>query len=135
MTLQTRTKNPMNIRFSPKNNWVGQVGEFKGFCIFKSESYCFRAAYILITNYIKQGYNTIESIINRYAPPCENNTENYINFVCEDTLIDRDQKLYTQSIHDYWTTIMIIRAMAKMECGRWYDEQFINLNINYPDKY
>lgn len=134
-TLQEKTKNPLNIRFNPSNAWKGQLSEYKGFCVFVSESYGFRAAYRLLTNYIANGVNTIEAIVSRWAPPTENNTEDYIKFVCDETLIPRDLYLTDNSIHDYWTKIIILEAMAKMESGKSYDCQQINLFINYPEKY
>ena len=135
MSISRKCNNPLNIRFNSRNNWVGQVGDYKGFCVFRNEAYGFRAAYMLLCNYIRKGIRTIEDIIRRYAPPSENDTENYITFVSDDVMIPRDKKLTNQSIHDYWTIIMIIRAMAKMESGKWYDEQQINLFINYPQNY
>lgn len=134
-TLAEINNNPLNIRYSPQNQWKGQTGQNKGFCTFKHESYGIRAAYKILCNYIKNGINTIKEIISRWAPSCENNTKEYINFVCEDTLIPKDLELTNLSIHDYWTIIIIIQAMAKMECGKRYDEQLINLYINYPEKY
>lgn len=135
MTISDKCFNPLNIRYSARNRWLGQVGEYRGFCVFSNVAYGFRAAFVLLSNYIKQDTRTIEDIIKRWAPPSENDTERYISFVAEDVMIDRNKKLTNQSIHDYWTIIMIIRAMAKMECGRWYDEQQINLFINYPQNY
>lgn len=129
------TKNPLNIRYNSRNQWLGQSGQYKGFCMFKSVSYGFRAAYWLLNGYIKRDINTIEAIVSRWAPSCENDTENYINFVSNDVMIPRNKKLTSQSIHDYWTIIMILRAMAKMECGEWFEEQSINLFICYPEKF
>lgn len=135
MSLQEKTKNPLNLRYSAKNKWLGQVGELNGFCVFQNEAYGFRAAFKNMCTYLRQGHDTIEKIVSRWAPPCENKTEEYINFVADDVMIDRDRTLHMQSIHGYWEIIMILRAMAKMECGKWYDEQQINLFINYPDKW
>lgn len=135
MSLQEQTKNPLNLRYSTKNKWLGQVGELKGFCVFQNEAYGFRAAFKNVCTYLRQGHDTIEKIVSRWAPPCENKTDEYINFVADDVMIDRGRTLHMQSIHGYWEIIMILRAMAKMECGKWYDEQQINLFINYPDKW
>lgn len=133
--LQELTHNPLNIRYAKANEWRGQYGHVNGFCSFRNDAYGFRAAYKLICNYIKAGHNTIEKIVSRWAPPCENNTSAYIEFVEDETMIDRDQLLFNESIHDYWIIIDILRAMAKMECGKWYDHQQINLFINYPEKF
>lgn len=134
-TIAEKCKNPLNIRYASQNDWRGQVGVHKGFCVFENEAYGFRAAFVIIGNYIKKGHNTIREIVSRWAPPSENNTDAYIEFVSEETIIDPDFELTDNSIHDYWTKIMIIRAMARMESGKWYDEQSINLMINYPEKY
>lgn len=133
--IASKTNNPLNIRFSNRNNWLGQCGEYRGFCVFTSVSYGFRAAYKTLCSYIRQGVCTIEDIISRWAPSCENDTESYIKFVSDDCMINRDKQLTNCSIHDYWTIIMILRAMAKMECGEWFDEQSINLFICYPERY
>lgn len=133
--LGVELNNPLNIRYNSANNWRGQEGAERGFCKFKSVAYGIRAAYILLTNYIKFGCNTLEDIISRWAPPSENDTENYISFVEEETLIPRDLILTDNSIHDYWTKIMILQAMAKMETAQTFDEQTINLYINYPEKF
>lgn len=130
-----KTNNPLNIRFNAGNKWRGQIGEYKGFCIFSHESYGIRAAYKLLTNYIANGFNTIRQIVSRWAPPTENNTEKYISFVCYETFLEPDKVLSDCTIHDYWTKILILQAMAKMECGREYECQQINLYINYPEKY
>lgn len=134
-TLADINNNPLNIRYNPANRWQGQTGENKGFCVFKSKAYGFRAGYRLLVNYLKNGHDTIEKIVGRFAPSHENNTENYIRFVEDDCIIDRKQNLGYESIHDYWTLIMILRAMARMESGTFYDEQQINLFINYPERY
>ena len=134
-TLGGKNHNPLNIRYNSKNNWRGQVGENSGFCVFSHEAYGFRAAYKLITTYISQGHNTIAKIVSRWAPPCENNTEAYIKFVEYETIIDRNHILTDCNIHDYWTKLIIIRAMAKMESNCDIDEQKINLYINYPEKF
>lgn len=134
-TIAEQTNNPLNIRFSPRNQWQGQTGSYKGFCVFKSEAYGIRAAYKLLVKYIENGYNTIRKIIERWAPPRENDTENYIKFVSDDTLIPPDMELTNLSIHDYWTIIIIIESMAKMESGKRYDCQLINLCINYPQRF
>ena len=133
--LVEETKNPLNIRYNINNQWRGQLGEHRGFCKFKSISFGFRAAFVLIGNYLKTGADTIEKIISRWAPPHENNTEAYIRFVCEQTSIERNEKLSNVTIDDYWNKIIILKAMARMECGLIVDEQQINLYINYPDKY
>lgn len=76
-----RRNNPMNLRYSERNHWVGQTGQSNGFCCFESVDYGFRAAFITLKNYGKNGYNTIRKIVTRWAPPLENPTQTYIRYV------------------------------------------------------
>lgn len=76
--------NPFNIRYNPSNRWIGQNGISKGFVTFDSMEHGLRSGIILLRNYIyKLDLNTVEKVINRFAPPSENNTRNYISFVCD----------------------------------------------------
>lgn len=75
--------NPLNIRYNPLNNWVGQRKHKKGFCNFDTIEHGVRAACKLIFHSYRvlYGANDIHSIINLYAPPCENPTKDYIKFL------------------------------------------------------
>lgn len=74
--------NPLNIRYSKKNHWLGQIGSRKGFVNFDSLTHGVRAALIILKNYYTVHHlHTISDIIRRYAPSSENDTESYIHFV------------------------------------------------------
>lgn len=75
--------NPLNIRYSEKNQWLGQTGERNGFCVFSEEKYGWRAAFVLLKNYYKKGYRSISQIIHRFAPASENPTSSYVSFVSD----------------------------------------------------
>ena len=77
--------NPLNIRFNKSNYWKGLLGSTRGFCDFSSEFYGIRAAfYLIIRSYRKVRKDvTYHDIIWRYAPPLENNTHRYIEFVTD----------------------------------------------------
>lgn len=75
--------NPLNIRYSVKNDWLGQVGERNGFCVFSEEKYGWRAAFVLLKNYNKKGFRSIKRIVHRFAPASENPTSSYVAFVCK----------------------------------------------------
>ena len=122
-----RNNNPLNIRLS-KTKWLGQIkavptregleGSEKAFCVFESMAYGWRAAFRLIchTYYGKYKLRTIRAIINRWAPPKENNTSNYIKHVAERTGIVPDQELGDPQTHaGEWLLIAI--AMAVVENG------------------
>ncbi|WP_027179783.1 hypothetical protein [Maridesulfovibrio bastinii] len=77
-----RNNNPGNIRHGI--NWEGlaELQPDKSFCSFKSPEYGIRAmAKILLTYQRKYGLNTVFGIINRWAPPVENDTGAYIEHV------------------------------------------------------
>jgi hypothetical protein len=122
-----RNNNPLNIRLS-KTKWLGQIkavptregleGSEKAFCVFESMAYGWRAAFRLLchTYYGKYKLRTIRAIINRWAPPKENNTSNYIKHVAERTGISPDQELGDPATHPaQWMMLGI--AMAIVECG------------------
>lgn len=75
--------NPLNIRYVITNQWLGQVGERNGFCVFSEEKFGWRAAFVLLKNYHKKGFRTISQIIHRFAPASENPTSSYVEFVCK----------------------------------------------------
>lgn len=76
-----KRNNPFNIRFNSCNDWLGQVRDENGFVFFQSPYYGFRAGLKLLLKYINDGHDSVERIIYRFAPPSENPTEHYIEFV------------------------------------------------------
>ena len=91
-----RNCNPLNIRRS-KDQWKGlaDAQTDRAFCQFKSLEYGWRAAFYLLTRtyYHKYRLYTIRTIIRRWAPPGENNTEAYIANVSRLTGIDPDEPI------------------------------------------
>lgn len=77
-----RNNNPGNIKRNPANNWQGQItnGTDSTFVQFQYFVFGVRAMLVLLKNYIAGGHNTIEKIINRWAPAgVDNNpTTSYI---------------------------------------------------------
>jgi len=65
--------------------WLGEIrpGQDREFCHFSSMAYGYRALLKLIGNYSRlYGCDTIRSIISRWAPPNENQTEDYVRGIC-----------------------------------------------------
>ena len=74
ITRELRNNNPLNIQHSA-DNFQGELkGTDKAFKPFISMPYGYRAAFITLATYNSRGYNTIEKIVTRWAPPNENNT-------------------------------------------------------------
>ena len=78
-----KRNNPLNIRYSKQNQWIGQIGEENGFCVFDTAEHGFRAAFLLLKNYGRKGFNTLPLIIARWAPYIENPTASYIEFIAK----------------------------------------------------
>lgn len=114
-----RNNNPGNIR---KGGDVFQ-GEIvpsgdTAFKQFKTMAYGYRAMFVTLDTYRKRGMNTIDSVIKRWAPPSENNTETYIKKVADWSGVPRNKILSETSGSDY---IQIVAAMSRMENGREAD--------------
>ncbi len=78
-----RNNNPGNIRHGEKWQGLSENQTDGSFCIFSSPEYGIRALAKILMNYQKKyGLRDVRSIINRFAPPCENDTESYIYSVC-----------------------------------------------------
>ena len=80
-----RNNNPGNIRRGSAK-WFGlyHLQTDSEFCQFEKMEYGVRALLVLLrTYYIKYNCNTIKKVISRFAPSSENNTNNYIKYVCD----------------------------------------------------
>lgn len=104
--------NVFNIRYNKRNKWFGQTGQKHGFCCFDSRDHAVRACFKLLVNYIRSGYDTYRKIINRFVPPSDNDTEKYLDFVCDNPFIDPDHEVVT-----YDDLLKLMAKMAKMENG------------------
>ena len=91
-----RNNNPLNIRRS-KDQWKGlaEAQTDRAFVQFKSLEYGWRAAFYLLTRtyYHKYRLYTIRTIIRRWAPSNENDTNAYIANVSKLTGIDPDEPI------------------------------------------
>jgi hypothetical protein len=91
-----------------KNAWKGKLqngadAEFEQFIDLK---HGIRAVYKQIITDHSRGLNTIEKIINKYAPPIENNTTAYINTVSKQSGIGAKTKIEA-------VTKSVLLALAK----------------------
>lgn len=78
-----RNNNPGNIRKGEK--WQGLAAEQtdSSFCVFEAPEYGIRALAKILINYQKKyGLKDVQGIINRFAPPIENDTGSYVYGVC-----------------------------------------------------
>lgn len=93
MTRGERNNNPGNIVKSA-NQWQGKIaGNDSRFETFDTPQNGIRALTKLLKNYIRQGNNTLRKIINKFAPPVENDTSAYLQSVSNLTGIPIDAPL------------------------------------------
>lgn len=114
MTRGLRNCNPLNIRRVAGTEWIGQarLQTDRKFVKFDSLEWGIRAACCILRTYARR-YKAVcvRDIINRWAPPSENNTEQYIRNVCLWTGFGGMQGLTETD----WP--VLIQAMARQESG------------------
>ena len=109
-----RNNNPLNIRHNA-DVFQGEVkGSDKSFKTFSSMPYGYRAAFVTLATYNSRGWNTIEKIISRWAPPNENDTAKYIANVERWSGVSRSKEL---TLTDGAYYVMLVSAMSFMENG------------------
>lgn len=118
-TRGVRNSNPGNLRKS-KDQWEGAIGDDGEFVIFDSPESGVRALAKNLQSYGRQGYDSIEKIINRWAPPNENDTQSYIDSVVAATGIPATQSLDLTN-PDVLTSLS--EAISFHETGSRYDPE------------
>jgi hypothetical protein len=112
-----RLNNPLNIKRT-SINWAGKsaVQAHAVFETFDSPHYGIRAAARnLLTYYRRDRLNTIQEIVNRWAPPDDdNNTAAYIDFVAKQMDVQPDTEL---NLEDPEVLGALVLAMMAMEIG------------------
>ena len=114
--------NPLNIRRVAGTTWKGQRAEQTdhAFVQFRTIEFGIRATFVLLHTYsTKYHANCIRDIISRWAPPSENDTDQYVRNVCKWTGFGGLQKL-TESD---WPSL--VQAMGRQECGALLGEELI----------
>ena len=124
-----RNNNPLNIRHSA-DQWQGARAEQtdKVFVQFTSMAYGYRAAWKVLDTYCltfkreRKAYN-VRNIIDRWAPPTENDTQAYIRTVLKLSGLGGNENLPQPSRGvDTDRLERLVAAMTTMECGIPYRE-------------
>ena len=112
-----KRNNPLNIR-AGKSHWIGAKSSEEGqFVTFYTVAYGYRAAWKLLGNYHRfYGLKSLRQVINRWAPPQENDTAAYVRHVCYLTGIDPDEPLPHPS-QDIGRWVPVLTAMTVVEQG------------------
>ncbi len=127
-----RNNNPGNIDFHSTTKWQGQVGLETGvprprFIKFDTPENGVRAIAKILLNYYREGFTTIRQMINRWAPPGENDTTAYVDDVAAKVGADPDAAVNL----DEETLDALVTALILHENGRCiYADAVINGGVD-----
>lgn len=124
-----RNNNPGNLEFSDSNPWVGQAGSDGRFAKFETPEHGIRALGRNLLSYQKQGIDTVNDIINRWAPPEDkNDTAAYIRAVCAQLGVEPGQQI---NASDPDTLKALCAAIIHHENGdQPYNAQQLSTGVN-----
>ncbi len=111
-----RNRNPLNIRRSA-DRFAGEIvpSSDPAFKQFETNAYGYRAAFrILHTYLVKHRIDTLRGIIERFAPPEENDTTAYLRAVAQRAALLPDSRVRPS---DSALQIRIVAAMSYVENG------------------
>ena len=116
MTVRSaRNNNPGNIE-SNSTAWVGKTGDDGRFVTYATPEHGVRAMGKTLETYQdKHGLTSVNQMIARWAPPNENNTTNYANFVATEMGISPDAEIDLSANPEL--AQKMVGAMIKMEGG------------------
>lgn len=121
-----RNHNPLNIR-KTKDKWVGLSKQQTdpAFFVFTSDIYGLRAGFRIIRNYVKRTLSlTLAQMVVRWAPPNENDTKYYIQFLSNCLGVPSDIILLHELNNESFM-VHLLRCMAKMESGVWLSQDLV----------
>lgn len=118
-----RNNNPGNLEggdhwqgLMPKDRLSG-IQEHERFAVFEEAKWGFRALCILMKNYkMLHGADTVQKIIDRFAPSNENNTTAYVRFVSEKVGVQPNTQI---NVTIPKIMFALVKAIACYETGSW----------------
>lgn len=112
-----RNNNPGNLKRT-KDAWQGKIpfpqSKDATFEQFKEIKFGIRAMLKDLIHDINKGKNTVNALINEYAPSSENDTKAYILNVCKTLGVQPNQKL---TMINSKFLVILARAIMKVELG------------------
>lgn len=116
MSRGLKNNNPGNIR-KTSIFWKGEIeGSDSAFETFKDMPHGYRAMFKQLQTYQKRdGLNTIEEMLHKYAPSFENHTENYIKAVEQRAKVRRNVPIDTTNKD---VMVRVVAAMSFVENGK-----------------
>ena len=128
-----RNNNPGNIKHG--DQWLGlrPTQTDDAFCQFISPEYGIRAMTRILQNYYsRHKLKTIQEIINRWAPPVENDTDAYIRSVSQRLGLAENQRLPAGISH---LMNPLIKAIIQHENGcQPYSDWLIDVGITWEQQ-
>jgi hypothetical protein len=119
-----RNNNPLNLEYHSGQGAVGSDGRFG---VYGSMVAGVTAAERQLLRYQdRYGLTTMRAMINRWAPPGENNSSAYASFVARRMGVGLDDKV---SLRDSRMAESMVRAMARAENGREIDGGAVSKGI------
>lgn len=117
--------NPGNIRKGDAWRGLAPIQSDPDFCVFQAPIYGIRAIVKILRTYQVRDYTlTIREIINRWAPPSENDTGAYVNDIAAKAGVNPD---FVISIGNRNITAKIVKAVIWHENGQQpYSDTLIN---------
>lgn len=122
-----RLNNPGNIRHVAGVIWKGQspIQTDPDFVQFIDALYGLRAIARILMSYAREDIDTVQGVINRWAPPNENNSAAYVNAVCDQCAVGATTVI---DIHSMMP--QLIEAIIQHENGEQpFTEQQIDQGI------
>jgi hypothetical protein len=124
-----RNNNPGNIE---SGRFAATVQGFQGsdgrFAQYATPEQGIQAADKLLTSYAGRGLNTVNGIVNRWAPPTENNTGAYVAQVAKELGVDPNQPL---DMNNWEVRQKLIAAKIRVENGKQpYSEDVFQRALN-----
>ena len=111
-----RNNNPGNIEDGPfARSQPGYKGSDGRFAIYETPEAGTAAKTALLGSYGRKGINTVEGVVNRWAPPTENDSGSYAQFVSQKLGVDPRAPL---DMNDPRVLSELSSAIAERETGR-----------------
>lgn len=120
-----RNNNPGNLRKGTRWQGLSANQDDDTFCVFSRPEYGIRALCRTLRTYQrKYGLRDVRSIINRFAPPFENDTESYIYSVCLKLDVKPDMPI---DLEEKGIMLNMLKAIIKHENGEqpYTDKQIL----------
>lgn len=134
ITRGVRNNNPGNIDRKAANKWQGRMPAEKmtdaqraekRFEVFAAPAWGIRAMAVLLINYFdRHGCDTVRKVIDRWAPPSENNTDAYVNAVARAVGVAPEQRI---NLHDYARLRpLVVAIIAHENAGYAYPAEIVD---------